>query len=745
MFSHPAAAYAGMPTGEVSGISVLDVDPAGAPWAAEHMAKLGRTRTHRTRRKGFHFLFKHRDGVRCSAGKIAEGVDCRGSGGYIIRWDLAGFDLYDESPIGDMPDWLHDEVTRARPAMNAASVLKSPEDLAPPDAATVIDLLRAMPNPAEADRTLYEAVCLATQGAIRGGLALGRLDEEQADAIKDACAEWAAKWNSPRAADFEFERSKWGADWSKRENDISGYRQLLGHAGRLGVDVRPHLAGMVQDEFARAPLPPEVPTVVEAAMGTKFWDPWDKPVPPPFPIDCLPPLLREMVYDTHRRLGSDLGAVAMACLAATAGAADSRNKVQVRRYGSWVENPRLWVMLVGDPSTKKTPTLNAALHPHRIAEAKEMAAYQMAKDLWEKTPKDERGPEPRPPAYLLNDPTPEAAAAILQPWARGSLLYQDELAGWINGMDRYSNGKGGAARAFWLQAYQGGHFRQDRIGRGTVFVENLSVSILGGIQPDRLRSMHDLTDDGLMQRFIPVLMRRATAGEDRPPCPEVEQYNELIRRSLEAPPRSFRLTEAGYRMREAAAEKYQDYAGNEAYGAGFAQFAGKAEALLMRLALTLHLATLERPADVIADETMERAVRLMEYVIRSAAVFYSDWAGAAASADTKALASFVLRRDADQIKLRDLVRGVNCLRDLDERRALERISILVSAGWLAPVGNGYPAKTWAVAPNLRAYFAERRAIERKNKAAMLDLIRQAADERRAERAASRPAFADDGE
>jgi hypothetical protein len=496
-------------------------------------------------------------------------------------------------------------------------------------------------------------------------------------------------------------------------------------------------------------LPPEVPfvaaAVVEATAAPEFWNPWDKPVPPSFPIDCLPPWLGEVVHDTHCRLGSDPGAVAMAHIAAIAGAADGRNKVRMRRHGEWAENPRLWVMLVGDPSTKKTPTLNAALWPYQGAEAKAMPAYQTTRDLWEKTPKDERGPEPKPPVYRLNDPTPEAAAALLQSWPRGSLLHADELAGWIASMDRYTNGKGGAGRAFWLQAYQGGLFRQDRIGRGTVFVENLSVSILGGIQPDKLRAMHDLTDDGLMQRFIPVLMRPATLGQDRPPCPEVEQYNRLIRHLMEAPARTFRLTETGHRMREAAAEQYLEYAGNHTYGAGFAQFAGKAEALLMRLALTLHLATLETPAEVIPDETMKRAVRLMDFVIRSAAVFYSDWAGGAASEDTKSLASFVLRREVDQIKLWQLVQGVKCFRDLDERRALDRVSVLVGAGWLIPTGNGYPAKTWTIAPNLRAYFAERREIERKSKAAMLDLIRQSADERRAERAASRPAFADDDE
>jgi hypothetical protein len=47
----------------------------------------------------------------------------------------------------------------------------------------------------------------------------------------------------------------------------------------------------------------------------------------------------------------------------------------------------------------------------------------------------------------------------------------------------------------------------DRVSRGTIYVPNLSVSILGGIQPAVLKDLRGLTNDGLLQRFIPVLMR----------------------------------------------------------------------------------------------------------------------------------------------------------------------------------------------------------------------------------------------
>ena len=82
----------GVPTGEASGLSVLDVDPrnGGGKWFAANRSSLPVTRVHRTRSGGVHLLFRHRAGLRCSAGKIAPGIDVRATGGYVIWWPAAG-------------------------------------------------------------------------------------------------------------------------------------------------------------------------------------------------------------------------------------------------------------------------------------------------------------------------------------------------------------------------------------------------------------------------------------------------------------------------------------------------------------------------------------------------------------------------------------------------------------------------------------------------------------------------------
>src|SRR5205823_14732586 len=87
----------------------------------------------------------------------------------------------------------------------------------------------------------------------------------------------------------------------------------------------------------------------------------------------------------------------------------------------------------------------------------------------------------------------------------------DELAGWWAQLDRA--GREGD-RAFFLQAWNGdtGH-DTDRITRGSLFAEACCLSMLGGIQPGRLRSylVDALRDgpsnDGLIQRFQLMVCR----------------------------------------------------------------------------------------------------------------------------------------------------------------------------------------------------------------------------------------------
>ncbi len=120
------APLTGVPTGEITGFDVLDIDPAGLDWWQRHRDRLPPTRMHRTRRGGLHLLFGHTLGLRCSAGALASGVDVRADGGFVVWWPAAGFEV-DDRPLADWPEWVLAELQRGR--RPSTSVTISPAKL----------------------------------------------------------------------------------------------------------------------------------------------------------------------------------------------------------------------------------------------------------------------------------------------------------------------------------------------------------------------------------------------------------------------------------------------------------------------------------------------------------------------------------------------------------------------------------------------------------------------------------------
>jgi hypothetical protein len=98
----------GVPTGEMSGVDALDIDPrhGGDFWLKDADESLPTTRRHNTRTGGSHILFRHASGVKNTASKIAPGVDTRGSGGYIVWWPAAGCSVEHPDSLAEWPKGL---------------------------------------------------------------------------------------------------------------------------------------------------------------------------------------------------------------------------------------------------------------------------------------------------------------------------------------------------------------------------------------------------------------------------------------------------------------------------------------------------------------------------------------------------------------------------------------------------------------------------------------------------------------
>jgi putative DNA primase/helicase len=115
--------------------------------------------------------------------------------------------------------------------------------------------------------------------------------------------------------------------------------------------------------------------------------------------------------------------------------------------------------------------------------------------------------EVKPPTerrYLTNDSTIEKLGELLNENPNGLLVYRDELSGLFAAMERDGHEQD---RPFYLEGWKGtGSFTYDRIGRGTVRIKAMCLSMLGSIQPEPLRanlgrSFKDGANDGFIQRF----------------------------------------------------------------------------------------------------------------------------------------------------------------------------------------------------------------------------------------------------
>ena len=108
-------ANVGVPTGEQSGLLVLDVDPgAGGPDSLALLESLygplPQTAKARTGGGGIHYFFRYPadETVRNSAGKLGPGLDVRGEGGYVVvppsRTQNA-YEWLDKAPLAEAA-WL---------------------------------------------------------------------------------------------------------------------------------------------------------------------------------------------------------------------------------------------------------------------------------------------------------------------------------------------------------------------------------------------------------------------------------------------------------------------------------------------------------------------------------------------------------------------------------------------------------------------------------------------------------------
>jgi hypothetical protein len=241
------------------------------------------------------------------------------------------------------------------------------------------------------------------------------------------------------------------------------------------------------NDIPRAVSTARAKIVEQSDQSSEPVDLWAKFDPPELPHDILPTIIEEFARERADIMGADPSGLALAALAVCAAAIPDRIMLQVKkRDPAWKESARLWVALIAPPSGKKSPIMREAARPLNRLDAEMFQNYLEQKAKYDELSKEEKktATAPKQVRLRIEDTTIEAVQEVLKDSPEGVLCLQDELSGWFGAMDKYSSGRGAAKdRAFWLQAYNGGSYALNRIGRGAALIRNNGISVLGGIQP----------------------------------------------------------------------------------------------------------------------------------------------------------------------------------------------------------------------------------------------------------------------
>lgn len=453
-------------------------------------------------------------------------------------------------------------------------------------------------------------------------------------------------------------------------------------------------------------------------FGESIIDPWGNLEPPPFPIDALPEILRRYVEVRARIMGADPCALAWAALSACGAALDGRTRVKMKRVDNWRVPAPLWIALIGRSSSKKTPIFTDAWAPLEELQNRALSAYADQVAQHNRLSKEEKasisGP-PKPIRLMTHDATVESIQDILSNQDRGLAYFRDELAGFISGFDKYANGgRGGSDRAFFLQAYNGGSHVTDRIGRGTVAVRNLLMTICGGIQPERLAQFRDLADDGLWQRFIPIIVGPGALGTDEAPGEAVDDFKNRLQGMVDASNGDIAsMSEAAHEIRGTIERDIFALERSEPMGARFASFTGKLPGVFGRLCLVLSYVERHGLGYVVSGLNATRARTLvMECIIPHALRVYRTMGGSHAEVETtQAIASFVLTKKLSRVVISDLTKGVRACRNQGVEEIRKMLSPLVAGAWLLPENENPFNRAWLVNPAVHSLYEKRAAEE----------------------------------
>ena len=437
---------------------------------------------------------------------------------------------------------------------------------------------------------------------------------------------------------------------------------------------------------------PAVIDTVADQLGFAPLEPFDEDKPdalPPFPVEALPPVLRDYALAVAESLQAPVDMAAVGLLAVCALAAQGAWKIEVKP--DWVEPLNLYALIIAPPSERKSPVLREIARPVYAFEADEQARreqpireYQAQRSILEKrlaaaidaAAKPAKGKSPaaqadglcaeqevyniqqelaglqevKPFRLLADDVTPEALTSLLATYGGQLGVFSAEgglfkvLAGLYSGHSANFDG--------FLKAYSGDPVRVDRKGRPSETIQDPALTLLLMAQPQVLAEIAgnaEFGGRGLLARFLyclPVSRVGTRAYRTTPiPADVRDAFDQALAPLLEnqashtGPAQIIRLSDEADALSEAFALRLEPRLHGDL--ADIEGWAGKYHGQVARIAGVLHCFENgpDAGAELLTGGTFQAAATIGAYFL----------AHAQAALTRAGLTKTPLRRDAEYI------------------------------------------------------------------------------------------------
>jgi len=473
-----------------------------------------------------------------------------------------------------------------------------------------------------------------------------------------------------------------------------------------------------------------------------------RPPAPDMDMSLWPKVLADRANEVSEAVGCDPLVPLFAGIAAVCGVVDAQIRLEL--MPGFVVPPVLWLMTLGDPADKKSPGSRPMLSSLKDIEAEDRPRYQKELLDWEAkeaayasakkaflefagSPEGVLGGQaphvpdlPSPPVPVkitVSDITSQKLVRHAADRPRGVLCYLDEMNSWIRKLTDRSSGED---RSAWVVSYEAERYEMDRVGAGAIHADNLAVSIYGNIQPSVFReNLQNLTSDGLLQRFIPAILRsdRTRLGNPKPEyMTSVSSWESALRLIYSLPVQKYRLSDAAYDSFREFQKWYEGAKKDERLlmsSDNFMTAFGKLEGTAGRLILLFHI--LENPfSPVVEEEIIHRVIQIIKTYLIPAYRYALGEIGGVSTFDQWVADHIIHYADMTTITLSDIRRSAR--RQLENKNSwtadqmiLNAMYNLEKAGWVTRLDDGRRENQhqadWLINPNLKVTFeAHRKAV-----------------------------------